>query len=165
MTTAVLESDVNRLAACLGEYCNLLDELAAKLQLLGACQHGPVELVEAATSDLITMLQRVERVDRERRDSVRGLAEHLGMDPDRMRLEDVISAVVATQAMELTLHRNRLRSATERIEYESKALTLELGRTMADLEEVERIASGSPGTYDALGRASGGALRRVRGVG
>jgi hypothetical protein len=80
-------------------------------------------------------------------------------------LEDVIGAVVATQAMELALQRTRLRAATARVELESETLTLELTETMADLEEVERIAVGSPGTYDALGRSAAGALRRVRGVG
>ena len=151
MTSELIEDEIFRLSECLASYSTLLDELAERLQLLGACQHGPVEMIEAATIDVIGLLERVEGLDRARRDSVEALADHLELGSDEMRLEDVIAAVVTTQALELTAQRWKLISSATRVERESQLVNLELGHALADLQEVERIAVGSPGTYDASG--------------
>jgi hypothetical protein len=165
MTSELIEDEIFRLSECLASYSTLLDELAERLQLLGACQHGPVEMIEAATIDVIGLLERVEGLDRSRRDSVEALADHLELEPEGIRLEDVIAAVVTTQALELTSQRWRLVTAVSRVERESHLVSLELGHALADLQEVERIAIGSPGTYDSSGQTGRSGLRRVKGVG
>lgn len=165
MTSELIEDEIFRLSECLASYSTLLDELAERLQLLGTCQHGPVAMIEAATIDVIGLLERVEGLDRARRESVDALADQLGIDTTDIRLEDVIAAVVTTQALELTAQRWKLMAAAERVEKESKLVNLELGQALADLHEVERIAVGSPGTYDASGQTGRTGLRHVRGVG
>lgn len=165
MTSELIEDGIFRLSECLASYSTLLDELAERLQLLGACQHGPVEMIEAATIDVIGLLERVEVVDRSRNESVAELAGHLSIDSDDIRLEDLIAAVVTTQALELTAQRWKLMAAAERVERESQLVNLELGQALADVREVERIAIGSPGTYDSSGQTGRNGLRRVRGVG
>lgn len=165
MSNETIDEEILALSECLTSYSTLLDELAERLQLLGACQHGPVEMIEAATMDVIGLLERVEDLDGRRRTSVGRLAEHLDLDPDGLALEDVIAAVVTTQALELTAQRWKLLSSAGRVERESRLVNLELGRALADLQEVERIAVGSPGTYDAAGQTAARGLRRVRGVG
>jgi len=165
MTSELIEDEIFRLSECLASYSTLLDELAERLQLLGACQHGPVEVIEAATADIIGLLERVESLDHFRKDIVGAIGEHLDLEVDGLRLEDVIAAVVTTQALELTAQRWRLVSAAERVERESRCVNLELGHALADLQEVERIALGSPGTYGASGQTERNGFRRVRGVG
>lgn len=165
MSSESIEEEIFRLSECLTSYSVLLDELAERLQLLGACQHGPIEMIEAATVDVIGLLERVELLDNQRRETVLGIADHLELEPEGLRLEDVIAAVVTTQALELTAQRWKLISSAGRVERESKLVNLELGRALADIHEVERIAVGSPGTYDASGQTGHGGLRRVRGVG
>lgn len=165
MTSELIEDGIFRLSECLASYSTLLDELAERLQLLGACQYGPVEMIEAATIDVMGLLERVEVVDRSRSESVAELAGHLAIDSDDIRLEDLIAAVVTTQALELTAQRWKLMAAAERVERESQLVNLELGQALADVREVERIAIGSPGTYDSSGQTGRNGLRRVRGVG
>lgn len=165
MPSELIEDEIFRLAECLASYSTLLDELAERIQLLGACQHGPSEVVEAATVDVVGLLARVEALDDARRESVGSIAEHLGLEPDGLRLEEVIAAVVTTQALELTAQRWRMISAAGRVERESRLVNLELGYALADLHEVQRIVTGSPGTYDAAGQTTGAGLRRLRGVG
>ncbi len=165
MTTELIEDEILRLSECLAAYSSLLDELAERLQLLGACQHGPVEVIEAATVDVVGLLERVELLDNARRAAVGEIAVHLGLDPDGLRLEEVIAAVVTTQALELTAQRWRMISAAGRVERESRQVNLEMGYALADLQEVQRIVTGSPGTYDATGHTAGAGLRRLRGVG
>lgn len=165
MTSMPIESEIFCLAETLASHSTLLDELAERLQLLGASQHGPAEMIEAATIDIVGLLERVEVIDVMRRETVVRIADHLGLDDEGMRLEDIIAAVVTTQALELTTQRWRLMSSADRVERESRMISLELGQALADLQEVERIAAGSPGTYDANGQAAHGGLRRVRGVG
>ena len=70
MTSELIEDEIFRLSECLASYSTLLDELAERLQLLGACQHGPVEMIEAATIDVIGLLERVEASTGRRRESV-----------------------------------------------------------------------------------------------
>ncbi|MEZ5218341.1 MAG: hypothetical protein R2705_12895 [Ilumatobacteraceae bacterium] len=165
MTSTPIETEIFSLAECLAAYATLLDELAERLQLLGAAQYGPAEMVEAATSDVTGLLERLEAMDGQRSGAVTRLAEHLELDPTELRLEDVIAAVVTTQSLELTAQRWRLLAAAQRVERESAAISLELGHALADLQEVERIAVGSAGTYDSNGAHAHGGLRRIRGVG
>jgi hypothetical protein len=120
-------------------------EVLNNLQLLDSCRYGPAPVIDAAVADLTASMARLDQL---------GPA---GGNPALSQLE--ASTDDAGQALCMLIRNN-----VTRIREESSGLALELRRLVADTRDVISIATGSAGTYDALGRTTSGQVRRTRGA-
>jgi hypothetical protein len=142
MSTDTLErAPVSHLNVVLGATANVLNALDSMV----SCRFGPAELIEAAVVDLSAAMSALDR---------------LGPAGGHPRLREMESTGSDTDRSICAL----IRTNVARISEESAGLSLELRRMLADTRDVISIATGSAGTYDALGRTMSGQVRRTRGT-
>jgi hypothetical protein len=140
MSNAVLELEqTDHLRAILDATSGVLDGL----QLLDSCCFGPPEVIEAAAVDLGLAMDALARLG-----PANGLPPLAQLEADAGEDGRVLCTLIRQQAARISL--------------ESSGLSLELRRLLADTRDAIAIATGSPGTYDALGRTTTGSLRRTR---
>jgi hypothetical protein len=165
MTDITAVTPLQSLQTCLREIGAELVEMTTQLHLLAACRYAPPSVIDAAVQDLTVTAGRLADLESLRADLVGEVALAYGLPADPLtRLRDLEAVVAPGDRFALGSLRQRLTVAAERVAAEAGALDLELGRVLADLHEVERMATGAPGTYDATGRRTGAPARRARGV-
>lgn len=142
----------------------LLTELAARLSVLGASQWGSATVIEVATAEVVGVLERLDDLDGEGRRLIAGLAEEAGSSDGSLSPAD-LDALAARSGLPLAEQRTAMLAAADRARREAQLAGLELAHVLADLQEVQRLVTGDPGTYDSAGQTGAVALRRLRGVG
>lgn len=138
-------------AARLAELADTAADVLARLEALAASTFGPAAELERAVDELRVHLVALDRISpRHTGITVAELVDQAKDGPDAPLVNSLAAAL-----------RSSIRSIHER----SAALSLELGRLLADTQDVVASASGGAGTYDITGRTAVGPIRRERGVG
>jgi hypothetical protein len=142
MSTAVIETSPMQ---HLQHILEATTEVLNSLQLLESCRFGPSSVIDAAVADLTASMEALERLGPS--------GGHPSLGQLDAATDDAGHALCAL-----------IRNNVAKIREESLGVSLELRRLVADNRDVISIATGSAGTYDALGRTTSGQVRRTRGA-
>ncbi len=144
MITAVAELEPIEPAEHLIQILEATEQVLGSIQHLDASRCGPANLIEAAATDLAISMTTLAQLGPS------------GGHPTLQTLESSLgdrAGVIAAG----------IRQNVTRIREQCAGLSLELRRHLAECREVMSLATGSAGTYDALGRTTTGQMRRSRG--
>lgn len=144
---AVTTGPVERLAALADTAADVL----ARLEALAASTFGPAAELERAVDELRLHLAALDLISpRHTGVTVAELVDQAKDGPDAPLVNSLAAA---------------LRSSIRAIHERSAALSLELGRLLADTQDVVSSATGGAGIYDITGRTAVGPIRRERAIG
>lgn len=138
-------------AARLAELADTAADVLSRLEALAASTFGPAADLEQAVDELRLHLVALDRISpRHTGVTIAELVDQAKDGPDAPLANSLAAA---------------LRASVRAIHERSAALSLELGRLLADTQDVVASAAGGAGTYDITGRTAVGPIRRERGIG